>query len=383
MRDTIINCKSQNEYNRVLEKLEELGCKWASGHNPTEITKYYGDGFKILFIANDRISAGSPTTVPLNDNRYKNYERINADAFIGNKPIVIYQKDRTVIAVDKNTGRKCVAKCHPDDEFDFYTGAKLAFSRLTDCKLVESDKEIECDESYTTSDTRFKVGDTVRVKSGLVVGREYYGSTRSLELLSGMKTDEPLKIESISQFGNYCCSNGFYYTPEMLEHYTASKDKFKVGDKVALRTDVIVGNMYGGVNLLDGDMSCFGSVLTITNVKHPVGNIPTRYKCDNGFIYSEEMLVGADDAIIIGSKIKVVDSGFAYDTYWQWVDKNIKEPRDKIRYAFQGFPEDGDIGKVIAIAPHINGKEKNLIYFECEDNNCYLIEPDGVEKYYE
>lgn len=380
MRDTIINCKSRNEYNRVLEKLEKLGCKWASGHNPTEITKYYGDGFKILFVANDRISAGSPTTVPLNDSEYKNYERINADAFIGNKPIVIYQKDRTVIAVDKNTGKKCVAKCHPDDEFDFYTGAKLAFSRLSGCSLVEFDGEPKSDASDDTDTAKFNVGDTVKVKSELEVGCIYYGSSSPLALLRDMKTNEPLKIESIKPSGNYLCNNGFHYTPDMLEPYTASKDKFKTGDKVALCTDVIVGNMYGGLNLLDGYMSCFGSVLTITSVKHPVGNIPTRYKCDNGFIYSEEMLVGADDAIIIGSKIKVVDSGFAYDTYWQWVDKNIKEPRDKIRYAFQGFPEDGDIGKVIAIAPHINGKEKNLIYFECEDNNCYLIEPDGVKK---
>ncbi len=44
--------------------------------------------------------------------------------------IVIYRKDNEVIALDKSAGEKAVAKCNPNDEFDFYTGAKLAFQRL-------------------------------------------------------------------------------------------------------------------------------------------------------------------------------------------------------------------------------------------------------------
>lgn len=44
--------------------------------------------------------------------------------------IVIYQRDRDVVALDKVTGQKCYAHCHPDDKFDFKTGAKIAFGRL-------------------------------------------------------------------------------------------------------------------------------------------------------------------------------------------------------------------------------------------------------------
>ena len=44
--------------------------------------------------------------------------------------IVIYMKGNQVIALDKATGKNAVAKCHPDDEFDFNIGAKLAFERL-------------------------------------------------------------------------------------------------------------------------------------------------------------------------------------------------------------------------------------------------------------
>ena len=48
------------------------------------------------------------------------------------KPIVIYKNGRKVIALDKNTGNKGTAECSPDDPFDFYTGARLAFDRLTE-----------------------------------------------------------------------------------------------------------------------------------------------------------------------------------------------------------------------------------------------------------
>lgn len=47
-----------------------------------------------------------------------------------NETIVIYRKDNKVIALDKSTGEKAEANCNPDDEFDFRTGAKLAFNRL-------------------------------------------------------------------------------------------------------------------------------------------------------------------------------------------------------------------------------------------------------------
>lgn len=44
--------------------------------------------------------------------------------------IVIYRNGDEVIALDKSTGKKAVAKCSPKDEFDFSIGAKLAFERL-------------------------------------------------------------------------------------------------------------------------------------------------------------------------------------------------------------------------------------------------------------
>ena len=48
------------------------------------------------------------------------------------KMIVVYAdvESRKVVAVDKSTGEKAEAYCHPDDEFDFKRGAFYAFDRL-------------------------------------------------------------------------------------------------------------------------------------------------------------------------------------------------------------------------------------------------------------
>jgi hypothetical protein len=50
---------------------------------------------------------------------------------IAPETIVIYKKDRQVIALDKSTGKKAIARCNPEDKFDFNIGARLAFERLT------------------------------------------------------------------------------------------------------------------------------------------------------------------------------------------------------------------------------------------------------------
>ena len=55
--------------------------------------------------------------------------------------IVIYRNDNKVVALDKSTGEKAEAKCNPADEFDFWTGAKLAFNRLM-CEDVKPDNGV-------------------------------------------------------------------------------------------------------------------------------------------------------------------------------------------------------------------------------------------------
>lgn len=70
--------------------------------------------------------------------------------------IVIYRKDNKVIALDKSTGEKAEANCNPADEFDFRTGAKLAFNRLMgeDAKPDNGVREVK---------RKAKVGEYIKV----------------------------------------------------------------------------------------------------------------------------------------------------------------------------------------------------------------------------
>jgi hypothetical protein len=43
---------------------------------------------------------------------------------------IINANNRALIVIDKTTGNKGVAKCHPDDEFDFNIGLEIAMSKL-------------------------------------------------------------------------------------------------------------------------------------------------------------------------------------------------------------------------------------------------------------
>lgn len=60
---------------------------------------------------------------------------------VKNECIVIYRKDNQVIALDKTTGKKAIAKCSPEDEFDFYTGCEIAFKRLTEKEETKANIE--------------------------------------------------------------------------------------------------------------------------------------------------------------------------------------------------------------------------------------------------
>lgn len=75
---------------------------------------------------------------------------------VGSETIVIYRNDQKVIALDKTTGKKAEAKCNPADEFDFRTGAKLAFNRLMG-------DDVKPDNGVREVKRKAKVGEYVKV----------------------------------------------------------------------------------------------------------------------------------------------------------------------------------------------------------------------------
>jgi hypothetical protein len=70
--------------------------------------------------------------------------------------IVIYRNDNKVVALDKSTGEKAEANCNPADEFDFRTGAKLAFNRLMG-------EDVKIDNGVREVKRKAKVGEYVKI----------------------------------------------------------------------------------------------------------------------------------------------------------------------------------------------------------------------------
>ena len=91
--------------------------------------------------------------------------------------IVIYRKYNDVIALDRSTGRKGIAKCSPEDKFDFGIGAKLAFERLTRTNIVEPDNEFVAMASVfkgmvtALEESGFTRPEAIRIALGLANGK--------------------------------------------------------------------------------------------------------------------------------------------------------------------------------------------------------------------
>jgi hypothetical protein len=75
---------------------------------------------------------------------------------VESETIVIYRNDNKVIALDKSTGEKAEANCNPADEFDFRTGAKLAFNRLMG-------EDVKPDNGVREVKRKAKVGEYIKI----------------------------------------------------------------------------------------------------------------------------------------------------------------------------------------------------------------------------
>lgn len=84
------------------------------------------------------------------------YEIISYDEFMGNKnkeyKLIITPTNKTII-IDKETGKKGMARLHPDDEYNSMEGIKVAWERLNG---VESKKEEV--KKLILSESEFKKG---------------------------------------------------------------------------------------------------------------------------------------------------------------------------------------------------------------------------------
>mgnify|MGYP006916043099 CR=1 FL=1 len=126
--------RTQEELNMVVDELIKQRIKWYSGR----MVSASDEKFELpiyLYFWKEKHETASTLTYGHESFHFKNKDllEITPQEFCKShkETIVIYRDGNSVIAKDKVTGKKAVAKCHPDDEFDFMTGAKLALERLS------------------------------------------------------------------------------------------------------------------------------------------------------------------------------------------------------------------------------------------------------------
>lgn len=149
--------------------------------------------------------------------------------------IVIYRKDNKVIALDKSTGEKAEAKCNPADEFDFRTGAKLAFNRLMG-------EDVKPDNGVREVKRKAKVGEFIKIVDAMPWMIPY-------------KNGDIFKVNCVTTSGCICKKSeenvGLWHREYVvLENYKPEKepekkDEICVGDTVKVKDTGKQYNLYG------------------------------------------------------------------------------------------------------------------------------------------
>lgn len=314
-----MHCKTEEEAKIFCRYLDSVGRRWGSGHSYISMTNWDDYGPNTCYSFNsgtycDKIyylTHNCYTILEFSDFEWdnKNTKR---------KPVIIYRNGQDVIALDKETGEKAVAKCHPNDEFDFAIGAKIAFGRLYHSQdYISEGNKAKCKP-------KFQVGDRVRcIKKDYEIG--------------GINIVNELGVIREAETG---------------------------ASSVLVEFDNNIGGHSGGGK--GKDNHCWWFM--------------------NSSEYLE--LVDNKDAkeINVGDRVKVIDTGCAYNSYTEWVTKNAPEFAVYYMYCASYFYPSireritASTFTVVAKAPHSDFADRMLYLVQDEFARCFLLGEEGIEK---
>lgn len=173
-----------------------------------ECPKYWNDFGRMNHLMGEvvRIKKIDGSNIPymIYDEREKmNWWLKEEDVEPVSETIVIYRKSREVIALDKLTGKKATAKCNTRDEFDFYIGARLAFSKL----FEEKEEYLNTKIVFIKGDEVFQTGHVYEIIDGKIKNKGYSDFPRGE------------KIKNIEDLKYYFSGKGRYsnYRLEFIE----------------------------------------------------------------------------------------------------------------------------------------------------------------------
>ena len=401
MKNIRIKCKTIEEAKKVLRLIEDRHpeVRWGAGQKPTGFYPWEeksGMEKRWLNVYENRICYTTPEThypeLWVNATSAKRFLRK------ANTSIHIYQRGRMVIAHESETGREGIAKCSPDDKFDFSIGARIALLRLFGKEVPDSltgKEKIEEKEE-------FKVGDMVVIRDWDDMEKEF-----GLNCLGNIKckcsfTTEMKKlcgqvaqIKSFSEpdhkcirleFENFTGDTAYIFSTDMIKKVGKNHKptRFRVGELVTLKDGVDRGDVPGGITILDKMFKMgHGKPMEVEDIDFT--DAGAVYTCKSEydpyhFTYHEDALDKWED-IKVGDKVVIVNSNKCYANYSEWVAKNIEDKETIAKYAYGFTPREGTRGTVLQIANHINRPDGLLVYInEGNSDKCYLMGIKGVRK---
>ena len=335
MKDVIIKC-GKGEVKKTLASIEkkDRNVRWATKDKPTGWGEFFDT--RGVYLVIERNTLTFIETDEFEDTDKKGKTVVSADEFLGNskKPsIVIFRRGREVIAKDVATGNKGIAKCSPDDEFVFKTGASIALARLM---------------------------------------------AKTPDALNHDVKDEWIKALGL--------------TPVKKRVFTDADRDFKVGDYVTLKKGIASGKRYGGLTLYSGRMYEYanGKRLEVETATPNESDGMYHYRCKgadgNYFYYTEPMLDKWDESKICeGDKVRIKKgcTGMRYDSYYEWVKEHITDPELLLAFEREDHVDTSLDYDVVKIAPHKLFSQKPVAYIKHKDDYrtlCYLFDIEALEK---
>ena len=221
-KNLAVSFETFGEYKEFLKLCASAGldCKYHQDHiEPSDVALILtcGCGYDFFRLCNDEYKVTSWGNIYAyeSDSRCKEWKLTPAKLFLDNTEtkIEVFQSGKAVIALKKVGGKvvaKGVAKCCPEDTFDFDYGAKLALDRLygnTICKVAH--------KPITRKQYKYKVGDKVLIVNDLESLDHGYVTYRDKQLQG--------KTATISKILN---GHGRYELEEDVEKSVWFNDEF-------------------------------------------------------------------------------------------------------------------------------------------------------------
>ena len=181
--------------------------------------------------------------------------------------------------------------------------------------------------------------------------------------------------------------------------YSTLKEKMKTMTKSDLKNAMVVElasgsralvinglllfeDSYQGLSAYKDDLTTkiFNNEFQINKVfKSKLYNLCDVLTDDLSLIWERE----EKEEIKVGDKVKVINNGYCFDEYYDWVKENINNRELKLKFDYGNVLSNGTICEVLHINKH-NGSyntDDTLAYIQdMENERCYLINIEGLEK---